>query len=51
VTRRSNVINPGGKGPRVWCGRCKGWVWTQQRPWPKAGYVAKPHQHDAGKMG
>lgn len=44
--KRSRVINPGdGKGPRIWCGRCAAYVGAVQKPWPKADYMAAPHEH------
>lgn len=43
--KQRNVINPDGKGPRIWCGRCARHVPAQQAPWPSSRYVAKQHTH------
>lgn len=39
------VVNPDGKGPRVYCTKCRAWIPARQRPWPKSGYVPVPHVH------
>jgi hypothetical protein len=51
MPRSKRVINPDGKGPRVWCRRCNAHVWAEQRPWPKSGYVAKRHEHTEQESG